>query len=362
MKQRVLVDFHHSSLLRSLVMLFEDRLDMELYRPIGMEWYHEGYWAINDNEKTAEQFLGMHQGYYPADGTPRLNVIHKDIDRIGPEDHDKADTLFVIDPGRLSYHKAARLKFFQENKFDFVVASIPAHVPVFKKLIAEYNPAAKLIIQMGNNWDMWQYAGENVLASIAPQMTPANAIFYHQEFDLDIFAPAPIPEEKTIYSFINVMREYPQAQRDYDQCRRLLGEFKWGSFGGQNPDGNLTGPKDLAQKMAEAMFVFHSKPGGDGFGHIIHNAFAMGRIVIARSSQYQNQLAADLLVPGTFVDMDKYSRGELKNIIRRISYDRDVMRSMSERAAARFREVVNYENESKEIELWLQKIQNDSSK
>lgn len=359
MKQRVLVDFHHSSLLRSLVMLFEDRLDMELYRPIGMEWYDAGFWGINDDIKTAEQFLGMHQGYYPADGTPRLNVIHKDIDRIGPEDHEKADTLFVIDPGRLSYHKAARLKFFQENKFDFVVASIPAHVPIFKKLIEEYNPAAKLIIQMGNNWDMWQYAGENVLASIAPQMTPANAVFYHQEFDLEIFAQAPIPTEKTIYSFVNCLRNYPQAQRDYDQNRRLLNDFKWGSFGGQNTDGNMTGPKELADKMAEAMFVFHSKPGGDGFGHIIHNAYAMGRILIARSSQYQNQLAADLLVPGTFIDMDKYSRGELKNIIRRLSYSPEQMKAIGDRAAARFREVVNYKKESEEIRLWLQKIQND---
>lgn len=360
MKQRVLVDFHHSSLLRSLVILFEDRLQMELYRPIGMEWFHEGFWAINDNVATAEQFLGMHQGYYPADGTPRLNTIMPNVNRIGDEgDFERADTVFVVDPGRLSYHKAARLKFFQENKFDFVVASIPAHVPVFKKLIAEYNPSAKLIIQMGNNWDMWQYQGENVLASIAPQMTPANAIFYHQEFDLDIFAPAPIPEEKTIYSFINVMREYPQAQRDYDEMRRILTEFKWGSFGGQNPDGNMEGPKALADKMAEAMFVFHSKPGGDGFGHIIHNAFAMGRIVIARPSQYQNQLASDLLVPGAFIDMDKYPRGELKNVIRRLSYDPGKMREIGERAAARFREVVNYENESKEIKAWLQKIAND---
>lgn len=328
---------------------------MELYRPIGMEWFEEGYWAINKDVKTAEQFLGLHQGYFPADGTPRLNTI-MEYARIGAEDHDKADTLFVVDPGRLSYHKAARLRFFKENLFDYVVASIPAHVPIFKKLIAEYNPTATLIIQMGNNWDIWQYAGENVLASIAPQMSPANTIYYHQEFDLDIFAPGPIPEKKTIYSFVNCLRDYPQAQRDYDQNRRLLNEFEWKAFGGQNPDGNMEGPKQLADKMREAMFVFHSKPGGDGFGHIIHNAYAAGRILIARSSQYENQLAADLLVPGTFIDMDKYSRGELKNIIRRLSYSPADLEAMSRRAAARFREVVDYNKESEEIKQWLQNI------
>lgn len=332
---------------------------MELYRPIGLEWFHEGFWAINSNPDTAKQYLSLEQAYFPADGTPRLNIIHPGIDRIGPEDHDKADTLFVVDPGRLSYHKAARLRFFKENKFDYVVASIPQHVPIFKKLIAEYNPSAKLIIQMGNNWHIDDYPGMPVLASIAPQLTAANAMFYHQEFDLDIFHPTPVPtglEDRKIFSFVNVMREMPEAQRDYDMFRRMLGEFQFKSFGGQNPDGNMDGPKQLADKMREAMFIFHVKPMGDGFGHIIHNAYAVGRPIITHSKHYQNQLASDLLVEGTFIDLDKYSRGEVKNIIRRLSHQPEILVKMGERAAAQFRRVVDYKNESEEIKKWLEKL------
>lgn len=41
---RVLADYHHHDLFESLAILFEDRLGWELYRPIGMEWFDEGYW------------------------------------------------------------------------------------------------------------------------------------------------------------------------------------------------------------------------------------------------------------------------------------------------------------------------------
>jgi hypothetical protein len=338
-------------------MLFEDRLDMELYRPIGMEWFDEGFWGINRDIKTAEQFLGLHQGYYPADGTPRLNVIMKDVYRIGEDsDFERADTVFVVEPGRVSYHKAARLRFFKENKFDYVVASIPEHVPIFQELIRRYNPQAKLIIQMGNNWNIDLFPSLPVLASIAPQLTAANAFYYHQEFDLEIFKPSPVPTEKKIYSFVNVLKNLRQGALDYDGMRRVLNDFEWKSFGGQNADGSTEGPLETAQRMSEAMFIFHSKDGGDGFGHVIHNAYAIGRPVIIRSSQYRGQLAEQLFAPGTFIDMDQYSRGEIKNMVRRLSYDPEKLNEMGQKAAEQFRQVVNYKKESEEIAQWLKSI------
>lgn len=53
MAVRVLTDFHHSSLLRATNMLFQDRLGLSVFRPIGMEWFTEGFWAVNDQEDTA---------------------------------------------------------------------------------------------------------------------------------------------------------------------------------------------------------------------------------------------------------------------------------------------------------------------
>jgi len=353
---RVLVDFHHSSLLRSLVMLFEDRLGMELYRPIGMEWFEEGFWGINRDVKTAEQFLGMHQAFSPADGTPNLNIM-KDYGSIGePEDFERADTLFIVEPGRVSYHKAARLKFFKENQFDYVIASIPAHVPMFRELIHRYNPGAKLIVQVGNNWNIDQYAGMPVLASIAPQLTAANAIFYHQEFDLEIFKPSPVPADRKIYSFVNVLRQQGVAWEDYKQMKRQLSDFTFKSFGGQNDDGNTDGPLETARTMSEAMFIFHVKPGGDGFGHVIHNAYALGRPIITRSSHYRHQLAEELMVPGTYIDLDQHGRAVTKRMINEISRQPELLQEMGQKAAERFRQVVNYKKESEEIKAWLENL------
>lgn len=344
---RVLVDFHHSSLLRSLVLLFENRLGMDLYRPIGMEWFTNGYWAINNLEDTAKQFLDLEQAM-PPDGTPPLNQAIAG-------NHTEGQYM-VLDPGGVSAHKACTFNYFINNRFDYVIASIPAHVEIFKELIAKYQPHAKLIVQMGNNWQIQNYAGYNVLASIAPQPAPnVNAHYYHQEFDLKIFRKTPALATKKIYSYLNIIQNSGIGWQDYQQLQRLLDTkgFDFKAYGGQCPDGNKTGPVELAKSMKEAQFIFHVKPGGDGFGHIIHNAYAVGRPVITRPSHYKGQLAEQLLVPGTFIDLDRYGPGEIKNIITRLTFDPIGLRQMGERAAERFREVVDYKQEAHEITDWL---------
>lgn len=340
---RVLADFHHTSLLRSLVLLFEGRLGMELYRPIGMDWFHEGYWAINDLEATARQFLDF--GSQPIDNTPALNEVKTDGQY----------TFRVLDPGGKTTHGACTLEWFKNTRFDFVIASIPAHVPLFKELIAKYQPHAKLIVQMGNNWDLGAYADENVLASIAPQLGHPKAMFYHQEFDLQVFRDTPVPAARKVYSFVNVIKNTGVGWNDYSELKRLMERLGWEfrSYGGQCPDGNMNGAEETASKMREAAFIFHVKPGGDGFGHVIHNAYAVGRPLITRPSHYKGQLAEQLLVPGTFIDLDRYGRGEVKNILTRLMFDPDALVQMGKRAAQRFDEVINFEDEAKEISAWL---------
>ncbi len=340
---RILTDFHHSSLLRSLVLLFEGRLDAELFRPIGMEWFDEGFWGINNQRDTAMQFLDY--GSQPYDFTPPLNevAIRKD------------GVFWVADPGGYTHHKSCTLDYFKNNQFDFVIASIPAHIPLFERLIAEFNPKAKLIIQMGNNWDIDKYAGYNIMASLAPQFTAANAIFYHQEFDLKVFNDTPVQPNRKIYSFLNIIQNSGIGWEDYSELKRRMERYGWEfkAYGGQCPDGNMTGAHQLARKMREASLVFHVKPGGDGFGHIIHNAYAVGRPVITRSSHYRGQLAEQLLVPGTFIDLDKYGRNEVKNILDQLVLDPDSLIEMGRAAAQRFDEVVDYAGEAEAIKNWM---------
>lgn len=343
---RLFCDYHHSSLLRSFVLLFNNRLGIEVFRPIGMQWFHEGFWAINDQEDTARQFLDLEQAI-PADGTPPLNeLVESDL----PE-----GVHMVLDPGGVSAHKACTLDFFKNNRFDYVIASIPAHVELYKKLIKLYQPGAKLILHMGNNWSLDHYPGHNILASVAPQPVKANAIFYHQEFDLKIFRDTPVPAVRRIYSFVNVIEKTGLGWLDYQEIKRQMERLGWEmrAYGGQCPDGNMTGPVELASKMREAAFIFHVKPGGDGFGHIIHNAYAVGRPVITRPSHYRGQLAEQLLIPGTFVDLDRYGMGEVKNILTRLMFDPESLESMGRLAASRFDDVVDYRLEAKKIESWL---------
>jgi hypothetical protein len=348
---KVLTDFHHSSLLRSLNLLFNERLEMDIYRPIGMEWYHEGFWAINDQEDTAKQFLDMEQAYVPADGTPPLNTIFTG----NPQD----GAFLVLDPGGRSGHAACTLDFFKRHDFDYVIASIPQHVSLYKKLIELYSPGAKLIVQMGNNWNLQHYKGHNVLASIALQPADdVNVHFYHQEFDLDMFSAVKCKPTKKIFSFVNIIQDTGIGWQDYNQLKEALEpkEYQVMAFGGQCPDGNMTGPFELSQAIQAAQFVFHVKPGGDGFGHIIHNAYAMGRPVITRPSHYRGQLAEQLLVPGTFIDLDRYGPYEVVNIIEQLTNDPAELARMGQRAADRFKEVVNYDAEAAAIKTWLQTL------
>lgn len=345
---RCLSDYHHSSLLRSTVMLFEERLGFDVFRPIGMDWFKEGFWAINSQEDTARQFLDIDS--QPTDGTPPLN---KPLAR----DNRMNDCFKVRDPGDKTHHWACTLDHFKRVKFDYVIASIPAHVEPFKRLIAKYNPEAKLIIQMGNNWNLDYYEGENVLASIEPRTSRANAIFYHQEFDLDIFSQTPVPISKKIHSYVNVIGEIPMAWNSYDTLKKHLEPRGWEvkSFGGQCPDGNMTGPVELADSMYHAEFILHVKPQGDGYGHILHNAYAMGRPVITHSRHYQGQLGSRLLMPGTFIDIDCF--GGIEGAMAYIENMPDEeVKLMGQLAYERFKEVVDFESEAKAIGEWLETL------
>lgn len=345
---RVLCDFHHSSLLRSLVLLFEKRLGYDVYRPIGMEWYKEGYWAINNIEDTARQYLEIDS--QPMDDTPGLNDVNGGTS-------EPLDISRVWDPGMQSSHWACTLDFFKRTSFDYVIASVPQHVVIFRELIAKYNPNAKLIVQMGNNWALDHLQGHNVLASIAPQDSSVNAVFYHQEFDLDIFKPTPNYRSKRVSSYVNVIKEMPRAWNTYTAFKNTLEPLGWkvNSFGGQCPDGNKTGPRELADSMIGDDLVLHVKTGGDGYGHILHNAYAIGRPVITYASDYAGQLGEHLLKPGTFVNLDEFSSIE-DAIDFVLNMSDDALKYMSEMARARFYEVVDFSKEAKEISEWLRSL------
>ena len=339
----ILTDFHHNSLLRSFVLLFENRLGMNVYRPIGLEWFYEGYWAINDQLSTAKQFLDF-ENQIIVDNTPPLNVIK-----------DQSDGIYnVYDPGNVSTHKGITLESFKSRKFDYIIASIPNHIPLFQRLIKEFQPQAKLIVQIGNNWSPHIFKGLNVLGSVKPgSVQDANVIYYHQEFDTGIFKIKDHKVSNKVSSYINLLQEFPIGWKDFIYLESQLKELSFKSYGGQCRDGNMNGANELADSMHNDDFVFHVKDHGDGYGHIIYNAYACGKPTIIRSSMYNNQLAQELFNDRSCIDLDKYSIDDAIKKIKEIYLDDYEFNEMSINAYETFKNCVDFSYESQKILNWL---------
>ncbi len=326
----------------------------QVYRPIGMEWAEKGFWKVYDHPATQLQFLTLDQGYLPVDGTPPLNTFYGE-----PPANLQDGVYYCADPENETFNKAITFEKFLEMDIDIIIASMPEHIQPFQKLIREYKPNAKLIFQVGNNWNV--PAGievRNVLASAKiPAPEGVNFVSYHQEFSQEIFRPDFSYPEPNIYSFVNLFHETSDWPT-FEHFRALMAlrGYSCKAFGGQCPDGVIGGVHALADKMREARFVWHTKPGGDGFGHVIHNAFSVGRPVIVRKSHYAGQLAEALLTDQeTCIDLDAHSIGEAYTLIEYWARPGNWER-MARAARQRFEEIVDYDAEAKQISQFVNEL------
>lgn len=343
----VFVDFHHASLLQSLIMLFEKRFGGMVYRPIGRRWFDEGFWKVYDHPATVAQFLDI--GGATPDGTQPVNNV---VEMGAPGVYKCYD----IDSEMTN--RAITLEYFEKIPFDFVIATMPAHIEPFKRLIAQYKPNAKLIYQIGNAWTTGAGLAPNVMASARISGIPAdiNYVEYRQEFDLDFFRPQTTTQQKNIFSFINVFSG--QAHFEYDwQCflalEKRMSDWNFKSYGGQCRDGAMHGVKNVAKALSETRFVWHVKAGGDGYGHVIHNAYAMGIPPIVKMEYYQGKMAGDLMVDGeTCIGIDNLT---IDQAIAKISHfnEPDHYETMRKNVYNVFRQKVNFDKDAENINQFL---------
>lgn len=344
---RVLTDFHHAGLLNSLIMLFEGRLNSRVYRPIGMEWAQEGYWNVYDHPATQLQYLGMDQGYKPTDGSLPLNTI---IDR----DEDNVYYCQDIDSGQ--FNRAITLPDFKNMTFDIVIASLPQHIEPYKKLIQTYQPGAKLIFQVGNQWD--GIMADNIMASAKLSNVPEiiNYVEYHQEFDLNIFNPSTAIHACTITSLMNCPENFP----DYPlllEIEKAIPYWDIKIHGGQGRDGPLHGADEVANTIRHSQFVWHVKAGGDGYGHILFNAAACGVPLIVNKSYYNGKLGEKLLIDGaTCIDINGLDTNQIIQKIRHYS-EMDKYRLMKKNIIQNFRATVDFDQDEKNIRQFLARLQ-----
>jgi hypothetical protein len=136
-------------------------------------------------------------------------------------------------------------------------------------------------------------------------------------------------------------------------------DFRWFGHCGE-PDGfwggNAGTTAEVADQMRASRTAYHVKRWSDGYGHVIHNWFAVGRPVIGSSSYYSGEsdgiakLAAPLFMEGeTSFDLDKLNDTEAVVLFQKLATDDEFHRTISENAARRFREVVSFDDEAEQI-------------
>lgn len=347
--KKVFVDFHHAGLLRSLMLLFENRLGYEVFRPIGRDWFDKGFWRVYDHPATVAQFLDI--GGANPDGTQPVNEL------AGPQPAPEVYLCQDIDSGL--FNKAITFEGFIREDFDIVIATIPAHIEPFKRLIREHKPRAKFIFQIGNAWTVEAGAAPNVMASALISNIPPgiNFVSYHQEFDTEnVFTPDfRIPGNKT-YSFMNCFSIDNMFRQDFETFQtveQILTDWEFKCYGGQCRDGAMHGDKQVAAAMKEAKFIWHTKAGGDGYGHVLFNSAAVARPTIMRMEYYRGKLGAKLLKDGqTCVAIDGLTPEEIAIKVRHYSEPSRYFQ-MQKNVFQNFVQTVDFDADEKRIREFL---------
>jgi hypothetical protein len=343
---RIFTDLHHGDLYYSLHLLLERRLGHELYRPIGLDWFHSGYWKIaapyGNAIGTVNQYLQIRPGMY--DQYKNLNGQHYVEDSV----------YHVWHPGHKYYQRAITFDQFQKMEFDVVMPTHPDHGGPFTELRNRFQPKAKLIQQMGNAGQRTSLP--NVLHS-SPFPNPRadqHCLRYHQEINPDLFSYSdPNPDTRNVYSVVNCA---PYLGK-YNQYKALIGDANWKYYGASSPDGALSGGHGVAGKMHEANVAWHLKPKG-GVGHSTKGWFAVGRPLVTNMSEHRKAGGDTLLLfrPGvTCIDLDSGTVHENERQIRNVLEPEENLK-WSRRVRKIFDEVVNFDRQEGQVKEFLENL------
>jgi hypothetical protein len=323
----VLADYHHPALYESLALLFEDRYKWRLFRPIGPEWKNEGYWSfINlDMKLDWPDFLAVNEPKQFDDGFYRLRN-HQYTQRT---------------------HKGVTLYGARAMNWGYVVASVWQNQEGFAKFASEQG--AMFVHQIGNdkhnvNWNL----PARYLVSTTMEVREAMSVTYHQEFDTKVYRYEPPRKGKRVANFVCRFDWEKEAYALFTEAKRLAPDLKWTDYGSLY--GDIVRQSEVADAMRATAFIWHDKPMGDGFGHVIHNAAAVGRPLIGHGRYYKGKMGEvfwrDL---ETCIDLDKHPLPEAIELVRDIVDSPRRHQRMCEAMAQTFRDNVDYKAEAKKI-------------
>jgi len=365
---KLLTDYHHHALAESLLLLGE-RLGWDVYFPAGMDWFTSDTWQFEKvwhGDRVARQYLeGIWAGAEPQ-GSGLLRHDPRHLGRI---------------QRGISHAEAV------DTDWDIILSTLPANDVGFHALAK--SKGAAFGVQVGNNHQEsdWGRADFILSSSTLPQagfVTPDTwgkrltfqgkpTVIYHQEFSLDTFHEQwPPAEANTVASFVNCYPEGPSypAFLEFARAHPDLAEFKvYGATGQPSwadpavpytdefQRGDIGPVPDVADAMRAARLIWHTKHWSDGFGHTIHNAFAVGRPVLGFQRYYQDKFAGPLWQEGvTSYDIEHLDHADLAALIHRLIRDDERHLRMSQAAAARFRDLVDFDGEADAIQAMLADI------
>jgi hypothetical protein len=337
----MLIDFHHACLFEAHQLTFGDRFGAEIYAPYGMDWFDQWFWSFEreyHGDAVARQYLvSLFAGGTESDG----------IITVDDRKH----------PGRTI--KGISLERARSERWDVALSTVPSNANGFEKFAEQ--TGARWGIHVGNQWgdEAWQRRPSFAIlttTSVVPSGVPH--VIVHQEFSLSDFRYEPPPGFGPVRSFVNCFPETTsEYQENFVPIARMAPELDWRVFGayGTAPADEFAGgniPTDPLEGilMRGAGAIWHAKKWSDGFGHVIHRAFAVGRPVFGYAGYYADKLAGPLWDDGvTSIDVGRRSNDEVLAELRRLRDNPDHYQAMCFRSAARFREVVSFEEDAHKV-------------
>lgn len=346
-KMKVFTDLHHGDLYFSLKRLFEDRLGFELYRPIGLDWFHEGYWQIakpyNHAMDTVNQYLAIGGDDWDQ---------YKDLNG-GTNNYVEDNVYHIWEPVHEYHQKAITFDTFKDMDIDIIMSTVVLHDRPYEKMRDVYKPNAKIIAHLGNTGQRTHLP--NVIHSVPYRPAPGqNTVLVHQELDPNIYKYVkPSSETKNIFSVVNCF-PYPHV---FNQYKAAMPDVDMRAYGAGSPDGSLFGCRGVAEKMREANIAWHLKPQG-GLGHSAMGWMMSGRPLITNMSQNRSWggNAVALFEPGvTCFDIERGTIEENVAAIRTMLEPEENVK-WSERVKQRFHDVINYDAEEEKTRRFIERL------
>jgi hypothetical protein len=329
---KVFCEWHHGGLFHAQQLLWEKRLGGQVFAPVGFEWVKEGFWRYSENPDTQRQYL--EPGYCFEQGN------HK---------------LFFFDKGEQINQRRISLEDFKKEKFDIILCTLQEHEESFRRLRDEYQPDAAYIRLVGNTGEQVDWNRFNNFIDTTGLYAPPsgiNAIVIGQEFPLDTFYYREPTEHKTITNLMNCLKE-ADAYGVWSFLKRELPGFKFFMHGSQGEDGMVDGLHAIGEKIRDSSFIFQVKHHGEGFGHIIHNAYACGRPVIGVLEYYKGKLAERFLLDGhSAILLDDKPPDQVLHEILFYSQPEE-HKKMCENARALFEKYVSFDNDFERFKVFL---------